>query len=197
MSDTKSKSSSDDLSTVWHAIKSHLTHPSKLKVVLYNLALVVVIAIGIGICLALDIFIRPLIWAVLIGAVLFPFKHSLSSSLKRWFNRLEEDDTHLLVGLALAPLETLDSFGSYLWTQFLHHIRVIISGAAGLVCLSLFVAYAPKSIWSHTLCSNLFGSLHYSIVSIPLVVRAHNGICIVGMTMISSSLPACLIYYHY
>lgn len=163
---TDFKKSNDDIYTVWQVIKSHLTHPAKLKVVLYNLALVLVIAIVVGVCLALGIFIRPLVWAVLVGAVLFPFKYSLASSLKRWFTRLEKDDTHLLLGIAMVPLETLDSFGAFLWAKFLCHIKIIVSGAAALFCLSLFIAYAPKSVWSHTLCSNLFGSLHYSIVSI-------------------------------
>lgn len=159
------KKSKDDIYTVWQAITIYLTHPAKLKVVLFNFALVVLIAIAIGVCLALGVFIRPLVWAVLVGAVLFPFKHSLSSSLKRWFKRLERDDTHLCVGIALVPLETLDSFGSFLWAKFLYHIKAILSGTVALICLSMFIAYAPKSVWSNTLCSNLFGSLHYSIVS--------------------------------
>lgn len=155
----------EEIFSIWHTIKSYLTQPAKLKVLLYNLALVLLIAVGIVACLALGIFIRPLIWAVLIGALLFPFKHSLSSSLKHWFTRLEKDDTHLVVGIALAPLETLDNFGAYLWSKFLQHIRVLICAAIAFITLSLFIAYAPKSVWSHTLCTNLFGSLHYTVVS--------------------------------
>lgn len=115
----------------------------------------------------------------LAGAVLFPFKYSLSSGLKNWFQRLEDDDTHLLVGISLAPLEALDSLGEYLWSAFIRHMQLLIGGAVGLLFLRLFIAYAPKGVfcalwryirWSHTLCSSILGSLDYMIVSCTVVM---------------------------
>lgn len=168
------KKASDSFYQLWGNLKSNVTQQSQLRSAVYNFVIVAVVAACVAVCLVLGPFLKPLLWALLVGAVLFPFKYSLSSSLKCWFARLETDDTHLVVGILKAPLEALDSFGAYLWSSFIRHMHLLIGGAVGLFLLRMFVAYAPKGIfcalwryirWSHTLCSNVLGSLDYTIVS--------------------------------
>lgn len=168
------KKASDSFYQLWGNLKSNVTQQSQLRSAVYNFVIVAVVAACVAVCLVLGPFLRPLLWALLIGAVLFPFKYSLSSSLKCWFTRLEEDDTHLVVGIAKAPFEALDSFGAYLWSSFTKHMHLLIGGAVGIFLLRLFVAYAPNGIfcalwryirWSHTMGTNVLGSLDYTIVS--------------------------------
>lgn len=166
------KRASDSFNQMWYNLKN--VNQSSLKGALYNFVIVIVVASTVAVCLVLGPFLKPLLWSVLIGAVLFPFKSSMSFSLKRWFHRLEEDDTHLLVGLALAPLEALESFGQYLTSVFIKHMQILICGASALLMLSLFISYAPKgffyALWKyircgHTLFTKVLSSIDYTIVS--------------------------------
>lgn len=167
------KRASDSINQMWYNLKN--VNQSSLKGALYNLVIVIVVASIVAVCLVLGPFLKPLLWSVLIGAVLFPFKSSMSFSLKRWFQRLEQEDTHLLVGLVLAPIEALESFGQYLTSVFVKHMQILICGASALFMLSLFISYAPKgffyALWryircGHTLFTKLLSSVDYTIVSI-------------------------------
>lgn len=157
---------------LWYNLRTG--NQSAMKGALYNFVIVAVVAAVVAVCLVMGPFLKPLLWSVLIGAVLFPFKCSLSMGLKRWFARLEADDTHLLVGVALAPLEALQAFGEYLVAVFWRHKEQIVGGAASLLFLGLFVSYAPKGLaclmwqqirWAHTLFTNVLSSIDYTIVS--------------------------------
>lgn len=158
---------------LWYNLRTG--NQSALKGALYNFVIVAVVAAVVAVCLVLGPFLKPLLWSVLIGAVLFPFKCSLSFGLKRWFARLEADDTHLLVGVALAPVEALQAFGEYLVAVFVRHWRPIVGGAAALLLLALFVGYAPQGLagtvwsqirWAHRLFTSVLGSIDYTIVSV-------------------------------
>lgn len=171
------KRATDSFYQLWGNIKNNVSQQSQLKAAIYNLVIAAVVASCVGACLVLGPFLKPLIWALLVGAVLFPIKYALSSALKSWFRRLEQNDTHLVAAIALAPLEALETFGEYLWTSFIKHMQLLIGGVAGLVCLRLFIAYAPKGIfcalwryvrWSHTLCTNILGLLDYRLVIVGI-----------------------------
>lgn len=168
------KKATDSFYQLWGNIKNNVSQQSQLKSALYNLVVAAVVASCIGACLVLGPFLKPLIWALLVGAVLFPFKYSLSSSLKHWFRRLEDEDTHLLVGIALAPLDFLETLGEYLWSSITKHWQLIVGGVVSLTFLRLFFAYAPKGIfcvawryirWSHSICYTFLSSLDYKVVS--------------------------------
>lgn len=172
------KRATDSFYQIWGNIKNNVSQQSQLKAAIYNLVVAAVVASCVAACLVLGPFLLPLIWALLVGAVLFPIKYALASALKTWFNRLEQNDSHLVTAIALAPLDALDTFGEYLWTSFIRHMQILIGGGLGLVCLRLFIAYAPKGIfcalwryvrWSHTLCTNVLGLLDYRLVRIDMV----------------------------
>lgn len=167
------KRATDSFYQLWGNIKNNVSQQSQLKGAIYNLIIAAVIASCVGACMVLGPFLKPLIWALLVGAVLFPFKYTLSSTLKCWFNRLEAEDTHLVVGIVLAPIEALKSFGEYLWTSFAKHMPLLIGGATGMILLRLFIAYAPKDVfyaiwiyvrWIHSICTNVLNSLDHKIV---------------------------------
>lgn len=171
------KIATESFNQMWYNLKN--VNQSSLKGALYNFVIVIVVASIVAVCLVLGPFLKPLLWSVLIGAVLFPFKYRLSFALKRWFTRLEQENTHLLVGILLAPLEQLEAFGQYLTSQFIKHMQVIIGGALGLLLLSLFVSYAPKGFfcvvwkqirWGHGLFTTVLSSVDFTIVSIITII---------------------------
>jgi hypothetical protein len=52
----------------------------------------------------LYMFLMPILWASLLGTMLFPMKRLISASLKGWLDRLDQQDRPLLIGLALLPV---------------------------------------------------------------------------------------------
>lgn len=172
------KRATDSFYQLWGNIKQNVSQQSQLKSAIYNLVIAAVVASVIAACLVLGPFLKPLLWALLVGGVLFPFKYTLSSALKSWLDRLEAEHTHLVVGIMLAPLEAIESFGEYLWTSFIKHMHLLIGGTAGLILLRLFIAYAPKGIfcaiwrnirWWHELCSGVLSSFDYKIVRTSII----------------------------
>lgn len=152
---------------------------NQLKGAVYNLVIVIVVCSILAVCFVLGPFLKPLLWSFLIGAVLFPFKSTLSSCLKRWFDRLEKNDRHLLVGVALAPLEGLETFGEYLTRMFIRHMQWIVGGSIALFMLGLFLTYVPKgffvTLWrfiqcGHMLFTKTLSSIDYTIVLAVVIV---------------------------
>jgi len=54
-------------------------------------------------------FIRPLLWALLCGTVLFPLKYQLVTTTRRWLGGLRKSGTPLLLGTTLLPITVADS----------------------------------------------------------------------------------------
>ncbi|KAI1701542.1 transmembrane protein [Ditylenchus destructor] len=67
----------------------------------------------LGLCLTglfaayqiLFMFIRPMLWAALVGTMLFPFKRRLRDNLKGWLTQLDNEDRPLVVGVVLLPIQ--------------------------------------------------------------------------------------------
>lgn len=175
------KKASDSLHQFWWNFKN----TNQLKGAVYNLVIVIVVCAILAVCFVLGPFLKPLLWSFLIGAVLFPFKSTLSHCLKRWFERLERNDRHLLVGVALAPLEGLETFGEYLTKLFIRHMQVIVIGAIGLFTLSLFISYVPKgffiSLWRFIQCGHMLFTKTLSSIDYTIVLA----VCIVYITILA------------
>lgn len=100
-------------------------HEKALKQGIYNavalLLLCIISAAGYGLYIILSPFIKPLIWALLCGSVLFPFKHSLTTAVQSWFEKTEVSHTPLIIKLAVLPVQIVDkvsdNLGSFLWKQ--------------------------------------------------------------------------------
>ncbi|XP_077264780.1 transmembrane protein 245 isoform X1 [Temnothorax americanus] len=108
--------------------------------------LCLVSAAGYGLYIILSPFVKPLIWALLCGSVLFPFKCSLSTTVHSWFAKVEASQTPLVVNVGLLPVHIFDNVsekvGSFLWTR----IKYIV-WAASLASLAAGVYhYTPNVI---------------------------------------------------
>lgn len=144
------------------------------KAAMYNFLIAAGIAAFVAVCFILGPFVRPLLWAFLMGAVLFPFKRKLAQLLNGWFERLEERDSNVLVALSLAPLETTENCGRFLVDWLKEHWQIISTGVGIATCMKLLVLYAPKgflcAVWrliliSHSLFVKMIGLLNIYYVS--------------------------------
>uniref|UniRef100_A0A182NKU5 Transmembrane protein 245 n=1 Tax=Anopheles dirus TaxID=7168 RepID=A0A182NKU5_9DIPT len=172
------KRSIDGLFNVWLNLRNQ-GHEKPLRNALYNVLVVGVIAVVIGVTLVLAPFFKPLLWAFLFGAVLFPAKKRLSASLKRWIERIEKDDKHLLLGVLSAPLCWVDSLGEFLTNWLKEHLKIITILVGGLVSLRFILWLTPSEVffsvwnfivWIHSLFRTLLGLLSLQMVVVILVV---------------------------
>ncbi|GAB1868017.1 Transmembrane protein C9orf5 [Camponotus japonicus] len=123
-------------------------HEKALKQGIYNAValflLCLVSAAGYGLYIIMSPFIKPLIWALLCGSVLFPFKYSLATTVQSWFAQVEASQSPLIVNVSLLPVHIFDNIsenlGSFLWTR----VKYIV-GIVSLVLATLGVYhYTPN-----------------------------------------------------
>ncbi|KAF4518283.1 hypothetical protein B566_EDAN005851, partial [Ephemera danica] len=123
-------------------------HEKALKHALYNAValflLMVGTCVGYAVCFILEPFIKPLLWALLCGSVLHPFKHSLATKLRAWFENLRNSSTPFVLGIAVQPVKLLNKFSDAVGS-FLHKylFPIIAVGVALPFCVLLY-HYTPK-----------------------------------------------------
>ena len=94
------------------------------------------------VCLAvyyvLEPFLHPLMWAVLIGMVLHPFKYASTSQIKEWLTYLDTTGIPLSVGLFLSPAFVFNWLTQYFEYCFMSSWKTIV-GLVSLIVLLLLV----------------------------------------------------------
>lgn len=130
-------------------------HDKALKQAFYNTAatLFVVLAscAAIAVYYILEPFLRPLLWAMLCGTFLFPFKCTLTNVSRRWLRGLTDSGTPLVVGLALLPITTVDCAAEKLGNFWWNNLKVIVAG-----CVIIPTLYFVFTIWA---ISSIFDGL--------------------------------------
>ncbi|XP_034113684.1 transmembrane protein 245 isoform X5 [Drosophila albomicans] len=149
------------------------------RAAMYNFLIAAGVAAFVAVCFILGPFVRPLLWAFLMGAVLFPFKRKLAELLNNWFQRLEERDSNVLVSICLAPLEATEHCGRMLINWLCQHWQLLLSGCGVAICIKLLVLYAPKgfllALWhwltfSHGLFVRIIGFLNLYLLLVLIVI---------------------------
>lgn len=88
-------------------------HDKALKQAFYSTAATLFVVLAC--CAAIAVyhillpFIRPLLWALLCGIVLFPLKYSLVTTSRQWLGGLRKSGTPLILGTVLLPVTVADS----------------------------------------------------------------------------------------
>lgn len=149
------------------------------KAAMYNFLIAAGIAAFVAVCFILGPFVRPLLWAFLMGAVLFPFKRRLAQLLNGWFERLEERDSNVMVSICLAPLEATEYCGSLVVSWLHEHWQLLTAGVGVAACIKFLVLYAPKGflcavlrfvVFSHSTFVQLIGFLNlYLLIAIIVI----------------------------
>jgi len=108
-------------------------HDKALKQAFYSTAatlfVVLVCCAGVAVYHILLPFLRPLLWALLCGTVLFPLKYTLVNLSRGWLLRLRESGTPLVVGTALLPLTVVDAgVASFCGVAKHYALPIVVSG---------------------------------------------------------------------
>ncbi|KAI6187717.1 hypothetical protein M3Y98_00274800 [Aphelenchoides besseyi] len=82
--------------------------------------------------LMFNIFFMPILWATLIGTVIFPIKRTISFYLNGWLLRLDESNTPMMLGICLIPMNALTGISRLLYENLIsaHGIYYILAYVA-------------------------------------------------------------------
>ena len=85
----------------------------------------------------LEPFLHPMLWAVLIGTILHPFKQTWTERISTWLKGLEDSSIPLSAGLVLSPLFFFNYLSSLLESSVLQYWRAMLGSLLGVVSLWL------------------------------------------------------------
>ncbi|KAL2743928.1 transmembrane protein 245 isoform X1 [Vespula maculifrons] len=124
------------------------SHEKALKQGIYNAValflLCLVLAAGYGLYIVLSPFLKPLIWALLCGAVLFPFKYSLTTRGQSWFDKIESTSKPLFLSLVILPLHIMDNTAETLGTALWKYIKYIVATISMACIIMAAYNYTPN-----------------------------------------------------
>ena len=105
----------------------------------------------VGACIAaavyyvLQPFLHALLWAILTGTFLHPFKHRCTTQLNAWLLNLEDSNVPLTFGLLLSPLYLFNWASTSLKDLALTHWRALAGSVLGLGGLWVLVAISASA----------------------------------------------------
>ena len=130
-----------------------------LKQAFYNTAtnffVLLVCFAAVAVYYILEIFLRPLTWAVLCGTCLFPIKRTLTKTIHSWLSSLHDTSTPLFLGSLFIPIKLIDrlseSLGIFLYSRW----KLLISLLIIYLSFYLMIHYVPIKLFISVLL-NIF-----------------------------------------
>lgn len=136
-------------------------HDKPVKHAIYNALALLFLFLGcaatIALYLILEPFIKPLMWALMVGSVLHPLKFRLSQGFRSWFENLEERRRPIVIALLLIPINIVDNFSELIGNKLMKYWKIITFVIIIVPVTHVVYYYTPKFIIN--VCLNLG---HYS-----------------------------------
>lgn len=125
-------------------------HDKPVKQALYNAVafflLFICCAAGYAVYMILEPFIKPLIWAVLVGSALHPLKHSLRLRFQSWFETLDITNTPVVFGVILLPFNIVNDLSEFVGENLWKRLKVILAVCIAIPVTHLLYYYTPNVI---------------------------------------------------
>lgn len=136
----------DGESSLMNQANENDVHKTALYFAFYNALLFTVLGISLASIFAvyqmLYMFLMPILWASLIGTVVFPLKRLISTNLRNWLDDLDEMDRPLLVGIILLPVQIILQTSNYIYETALSFAGLfIVIAFSALKLLSQYDAF--------------------------------------------------------
>lgn len=152
---------SSPFNTVLHRVGSG--NELSLQRAFYNAAAFVFVSVGLGAAIAvyfvLEAFIKPLLWATLCGAFLYPFKKTLSTLVRAWLRSLSDSNTPLAFGVVLLPFQVLNEVSAIVGFLIFGHVWELLT--LTMTSFAFYMLYLYQPFYEILLALNSVGVFLY------------------------------------
>lgn len=125
-------------------------HDKPVKHALYNaVAILLLFLCSVAtwaLFMILEPFVKPLIWALLVGSVLHPLKRSLRDHFQSWFESLETSNTPIVLGVALLPINIINDLSDFIGDHILRRLKFIIGACVTVPVVLLVYHFTPRVV---------------------------------------------------
>lgn len=168
-------------------------HEEAMKQAFYNVAAICLFFMMAGAAMAvyfiLEPFVKPLLWAILVGSVLHPLKQKSAVVTSNWLSQLKECNTLLIFGFLSVPLQAVNKGAEWMGTALLCHLKLIVSLTIGFPIVHILKQHCTFSdviyMYETIVNSSIYFSLSIDTALYPVTLSVILGLIGIFITVIS------------